>query len=136
MDEMLKKASERFYQEFNQMYSKAATEEKWTKECVENMKNLLKCIYYADVIVAMHGGEEDNYDQRNWSGARSRNAQGQFSRNGSYSYGGYPMSSGRRYSYDDERMNAIDRIRGMMDNESNGEVRMALERAMHELNMR
>lgn len=140
MDDIMKKARERFYSEFTQIYSKSASEEKWSKECVEIMKNLLKSIYYIDVIDAMQNPEEyDNGYSRNSyeqgrSNARGRNAMGQYT---SRDWGNGGMS-GRRYygSYNDERVAAMDRLQGLMNTESNSEVIMALQNAMNELNMR
>lgn len=141
MDELMKKARDRFYSEFTQMYSEAAPKDKWPKECVETMKDLLKCIYYCDVLEAMHQEQQYGEDRgssytggNGYSSAQRRNAMGQFSRNGSYN--SYPTSGRRYYSYDDERHSVMDRLQRMMDGESNEEVRMALQNAMAELNMR
>ena len=140
MDDLMSKARDRFYSEFNQMYSKAATEEKWSKDCVETMKNLLKCIYYVDVIDAMHNPEEydsDAYSRHSYamgrSGAQHRDSMGRYaSRDGGYGV------SGRRYynSYDEDRHAAMDRLQALMNTESNNEVRMALQNVMNEMNMR
>lgn len=146
MDEkMLSKACERFSSEFEQMFNKASAKQDWPKECVETMKDLLKCIYYCEVLEAMHNPEEYSGNSYGYDGgtssAQRRNSMGQFSRNGSYAMGrggnsGYPMSGRRYYSYDDERHSAMDRLRNMVNNESNEEVRMALQNAMNELSMR
>lgn len=139
MDEMLNKACERFYSEFTQMYSEAAPKDKWPKECVETMKDLLKCIYYCKVINAMEGGEYPSENGNSFAGgysggyseysgynpgnsmAQNRNVRGQFSRNSMASGGRRSYNS----SYDDGRRNAIAE-----------EARMALQNALAELDMR
>ena len=134
MDDIMKKARERFYSEFTQMYSKSASEEKWSKDCVEIMKNLLKCVYYIDVLDAMHNPDEYDSGYSNNSYARGRNSMGRYT---SHDWGTGGMS-GRRYynSYNDDRMATMERLQNLMNNESNGEVRMALQNAMNELSMR
>lgn len=136
MDEkMLSKACERFSSEFEQTFNKASAKQDWPKECVETMKDLLKCVYYCEVLEAMHNPEEYSGNSYGYDGgmssAQRRNSMGQFSRNS-----GYPMSGRRYYSYDDEKHRAMDRLRNMVNNESNEEVRMALQNAMNELSMR
>ena len=149
MDDLMKKACERFYSEFTQMYSEAASKDKWTKDCVETMKDLLKCIYYCEVIEAMHNPEE--YEREAGFSTQKRNSMGQFSRtggnmsyrggngnggNGGYS-GMYPMSTRRFYSYDDGgHQAAMSRLQSIMNNEPNEEVRMLLQDAMNEISMR
>ena len=151
MDESMKKTRERLMDEFRQ----ASSAEKWTKDCVEMMKNLLKAIYYIDVISAMDEGNEypgseympgpgNSYTR----GRQNRNAMGQFSRTGMNNGSGhYPMyymnsynngyrngMSGRRY-YDDEMGNIVHKLEHMMDNEMNPEKRMALQEILGELQM-
>ncbi len=146
MDETMKKARERFYSEFTQMFSKAASKEDWSKDCVEIMKDLLKSIYYIDVLDAMHNPEEydENYSRNGYdrgynsydqgrSNARGRDSMGRFTSRD----GGYGMSGRHFYgSYNDDRMATMERLQGLMNNEPNNEVRMALQNAMNELNMR
>lgn len=156
MEDSMKKARERFMDEFRQ----ASSAEKWSKECVELMKNLLKCVYYIDVTDAMeNGGEYPGSEYMDGSGAsyarggQRRNAMGQYSRTGSYDRydnrmnngsGMYPMSgryyrddgmSGRRY-YDDEMGNAIHMLERMKNTETNPDKRMAIQEIMDELHMR
>jgi len=137
MDDLMKKASERFYSEFTQMYSEAASKDKWTKDCVETMKDLLKCIYYCEVIEAMQNPEEYTNERGGYS-TQKRNSMGQFSRTGGYSNGNmYPMSTRRYYSYDDGgHQSAMNRLQTIMNNEPNEEVRMLLQDAMNEIRMR
>lgn len=138
MDDLMNKARERFYSEFSQMYSKAATEEKWSKDCVETMKNLLKCVYYIDVLDAMHNpeGYDESYTRGPYgiarSGAQHMDSMGRYTSRD----GGYGMSGRRYYSYDDERHATMDRLQNLMNNEPNAEVRMALQNVMNEMNMR
>lgn len=142
MDESMKKTRERLMDEFRQ----ASSAQTWTKECIEMMKNLLKSVYYIDVICAMEDGNDypgsDYMPETGASFARGgqhRNTMGQYSRNGSYdnrSY--YPMSygmSGRRY-YDDEMGSAVHELERMMNSEGNPEKRMALQRILDDLRMR
>lgn len=145
MDESMKKTRERLMDEFRQ----ASSAEKWTKDCVEMMKNLLKAIYYIDVISAMDEGNEypgseympgsgNSYAR----GRQNRNSMGQYTRSGTYpmnymnSYNnGYRNNmSGRRY-YDDEMGNIVHKLEHMMDNEMNPEKRMALQDIIGELQM-
>ena len=54
MEEFMMKARERYLDEFNRVSS----QDKWDVSCVELMKNLLKCVYYVDVICAMDEGND------------------------------------------------------------------------------
>ena len=145
MDESMKKTRERLMDEFRQ----ASSAEKWTKDCVEMMKNLLKAIYYIDVISAMDEGNEypgSEYmpDSGNSyaRGRQNRNSMGQYTRSGNYpmnymnSYNnGYRNNmSGRRY-YDNEMGNIVHKLEHMMNNEMNPEKRMALQDIIGELQM-
>ena len=151
MGEDMKKTRERLENEFCQISSN----EKWTKESLEMMKDVLKSMYYIDVICAMKDGEEypgSSYMPPANSYAMSsqrRTSMGQYSRNGSYDNGGrmsgnYPMYGGYSYgyrngmsgrrSYDDERDHAVHQLHQMMENEQNDEVRMAIQAAINELN--
>lgn len=152
MDDSMKKTRERLMDEFRQ----ASSAQTWTKECIEMMKNLLKNVYYIDVICAMEDGNEypgSEYMPETGAsfarGGQRRNSMGQYSRNGSYdnrgySYGHYPMNygmyrdggmSGRRY-YDDEMGSAVHELEQMMNNEANPEKRMALQKILDDLRMR
>ena len=140
MDNMMN-ARERFVSEFDQMYSKVAPEDKIPKECVEIMKDLLKCIYYIDAIDGMapgFDGEDDGYS-RNYrsnrgysnSGYSGRSYDGGYSGRRRDSMGRFSRNSGR--SYDDEKRNAMNRLYEMMNNEPYEEVRMAIQSVMREL---
>lgn len=144
MDESMKKARERLMDEFRQ----ASSAEKWSKECIELMKNLLKSVYYIDVICAMEDGEDypgsDYMPDRSYArSAQRRNAMGQYSRNGSY--GAYPSNSyngsyrrdgmsSRKY-YDNEMGNAIHKLEHMMETEMNPEKRMAIQEILNDIQM-
>lgn len=131
MEESMKKVRERLEDEFRQV----SASEKWDTGNVEMMKNLLKSMYYIDVICAMKNGED--YPGSEYMPAMSyargghrRNALGQYS----YASGHYPMSS-RRY-YDDEMGNVIHKLEYMMDNEMNPEKRKAIQDVLNEIQMR
>lgn len=126
MEECMRKTRNRLEDEFNHLSS----EDKWTFELIENMKNVLKSIYYIDVICAMKDGEDyPGSDYMNRSYAR-----GGMSRRSYDNYRDYDdmRGSGRRY-YDGEKENAINKMRMMMDSEQNPEVRMAIQNAIREL---
>lgn len=148
MDESMKKTRERLMDEFRQ----ASSAQTWTKECVEMMKNLLKSVYYIDVITAMEDGGDypgSDYmpDAVSYArGGQHRNAMGQYSRNGydNRGSGTYPMMypytyrggmSGRRY-YDDEMGNAVHKLQHMMDNEMNPDKRMMMQEILDMIQVR
>lgn len=137
MEEQMHKTRERLEKEFKEISSC----EKWTTDILTKMKDVLKSMYYIDVISAMkEGGEypgsEEMANYRTFdsmSGAQRRNAMGQFSKNGmsgTYPMNGYyPMNtfdrgyydgdrnggmSGRRY-YDSEKDHAIQELRRKID---------------------
>jgi hypothetical protein len=127
MEVQMKKTRERLEEEFNQISSM----EKWTKESLETMKNILKSIYYIDVICAMQDGNGEEYSGMSYArGGRRGNSAGSYSYNGPYY--SRPSMSGKRY-YDDERNHAIDKLHRMMESAGNEEVRMAIQNALGEL---
>jgi len=148
MEDSMKKARERFMDEFRQ----ASSAEKWSKECVELMKNLLKSVYYIDVIDAMeNGGQYPGSEYMDGSGAsyarggQRRNAMGQYSRTGSYDQydnrmnngsGTYPYTMSGRYYRDDEMGNVVHMLERMKNSEMNPEKRMAIQEVLEDLRMR
>ena len=166
MDESMKKARERFEDEFKQ----ASSSEKWDVDNVDLMKNLLKSMYYIDVICAMKDGNDypgsEYMPAMSYArGGQRRNAMGQYSRNGSYDgrgygdgysydmgndgrgsgyYPMYPMNSYDNYRggmsgrryYDDERGNAVHKIEHMMETEMNPEKRKAMQDILGVIQMR
>lgn len=153
MDESMKKTRERLMDEFRQ----ASSAEKWSKECIELMKNLIKTVYYIDVDSAMENGGEypgsEYMPDASFARGQRRNAMGQYSRNGSYdgrmnnggSYGMYPMNyyddsyrmggmSGRRY-YDNEMGNIVHDLKHMLETEMNPEKRMAIQEFLGKVQM-
>lgn len=147
MDESMKKARERLMDEFRQ----ASSAKDWTKECVELMKNLLKSVYYIDVICAMdegsgYPGEEYIGSGTSYArGGQRRNAMGQYTsgrryyddmNRGSGTYPTmYPYMSGRRY-YDDDMGNVVHKLEHMMETEMNPEKRMAIQEVLSSIQMR
>lgn len=137
MVDLMMKARDKFESEFEQMYTKIASEDKIPKDCVEIMKDLLKCIYYIDAIEGMASGFEDADDgysrsymplyRRSYDmmpsnvgySNRKRDSMGRFSR------------AGR--SYDSGRRDAMNRLHEMMNSEPNEEVRMAIQSVIREL---
>lgn len=112
MGEQMRKTRERLEEEFKHISSN----EVWTDKSIETMKNVLKSMYYIDVICAMKDGDEypgSDYMRK------------------SYAPHHYGMS-GRRY-YDDEKHNATQKLYRMMESEENGEVRAAIQSAIREL---
>lgn len=142
--DMMMKARERFVSEFEQMYSKVSSEEKIAKECIEIMKDLLKCVYYIDAIEGMASGFEGEdegysrgYSNRNYmsrgydGGYSSRSYDGGYSGRRRDSMGRFSRTGGR--AYDDPKRNAMNRLHEMMNSEPNEEVRMAIQSVMREL---
>ena len=127
MGEHMKKTRERLEEEFKHISSN----ETWTKDSLETMKNILKSMYYIDVICAMKDGEE--YPGSEYMGkSYSMSRRGRDNYYDGWSYDNRGGMSGRRY-YDDERQNATQKLYQMMNNEQNNEVRMAIQKAIHEL---
>lgn len=123
MGEHMKRTRDRLEEEFKHISSN----ETWTKDSLETMKNILKSMYYIDVICAMKDGE--SYPGSEYMGMSYA------TRHGGNGYSYRPNMngmSGRRY-YDDERENAKQRLYAMMENEPNNDVRMAIQNAIREL---
>ena len=140
--DMMMKARDRFMSEFEQMYSKVSSEEKITKECVETMKDLLKCVYYIDAIEGMASGFDSDADgySRGYTNNRgympryssdSRSYDDRYSGRRRDSMGRFSRTGGR--SYDDEKRNAMNRLHDLMNSEPNEEVRMAIQNVIREL---
>lgn len=137
MAENKKKDIDRFWSEYEEISSK----EKWDVNDLEKMKNLLKCIYYKEVICAMDEASEDGYEYR---GMPSRSyARGNPRHNpntGRFMSGSYPMNdnyyddgmSGRRY-YDDggAKQMALHRFESIAEAERDPELREAMKELMH-----
>lgn len=132
MGENKKKDLERFWSEYDQVSSK----DKWTKDDIELMKNLLKCLYYKKVVCAMDEAEE--YDEGDYAsgmsyasrGPRRNMNTGRYMPSGS---GAYPMNGpyydnrpDRRY-YDDQKQMAIHRFESMAEAERDPEMRAAMQ---------
>ena len=116
---------EKFEADYEKIFSKGV----WTREDIENMKDLKKLEYYIKVIDAMDGGEgypgseymED--DKRSYArGMMHRRPNGQF-------------ASGKMY-YDNEKEDAIHKLHKVMDSESNPKFKMAIQEAIHMLEAR
>ncbi len=129
MEERDKRLIEKLEADFH----KLSSQEGWTKEDLEKMKDLQKLMYYMEVRCAMKKGQGypgsdymDDYGHTSYAMSQTQRFP--------MGYQGYNMS-GRRY-YDDERSNAIGYLQRMHSNEQNPEMRMALERAIRELEMR
>lgn len=122
MEEHMHKTRERLEKEFKEISSC----DKWNTDMLTKMKDILKSIYYIDVIDAMNNGgdypgSEELMNYRSYDNGMSgqrRNAMGQFSRNGmsgTYPMNSYPMNTyGRRY-YDSEKDHAIQELRRKID---------------------
>lgn len=108
MDAKTHKLIEKYEQDFEKISSK----EGWEPKDVEMMKDLQKLMYYLEVRCAMKEADDD------WPRSRSR---------GSGYYG--HMGSGRRY-YDDGKMHVARRLRTMMENEDDPEMRMAMQEVL------
>lgn len=131
MGDQMKHARERLENEFRQISSN----DTWTKDSIEMMKNTLKSMYYIDVICAMKESGKDDYSGYSYATRPShRYYDYDYDRNYDRSYDrGYSRGgSGRRY-YDDEKDHAKMKLHQMMDNEQNEEVRMAIRSAIAEL---
>jgi len=145
MEENTKKLIEKFEGDFQTLSSKNA----WTPEDLTRMKDLQKLMYYLEVRCAMKEGQEypgeqymdeRSYDSRSYRGMPNRSpSTGRFTSGRSYE-GGYNMGnsygmSGRHY-YDDDKLHAVNDLRRMHQNEQNPEVKMVIERAINDLEMR
>ena len=129
MDESMKKTRERLMDEFRQ----ASSAEKWSKECIELMKNILKSIYYIDVVSAMSNGNEypgsDYMPSSSYANDISR-------RNGMSRYGktnSYRNTMSSRMYYDDELAGISTRLERMMDTEMNPDRRAAIQDVLYKL---
>lgn len=136
MGENWKKTRERLENEFAQVSST----EKWDTALLEKMKNILKSMYYIDVICAMKEGEEFSggeqlmnmgmsYARGNQGGRMGRGSMG-----GRGGYGYYPMDGGygygnRRY-YDDDKKHALRRFETMMNSEDDPEMRNIMQEVL------
>lgn len=122
MEEHMHKTRERLEKEFKEISSC----DKWNTDMLTKMKDILKSIYYIDVIDVMNNGgdypgSEELMNYRSYDNGMSdqrRNAMGQFSRNGmsgTYPMNSYPMNTyGRRY-YDSEKDHVIQELRRKID---------------------
>ena len=136
MEDAMKKQLERYQAEFEQKYNKPT----WSREDVENMKDLKKLEYYTEVLCAMREGNpypgSDYVEQRGMSYANQHRSPV----TGRYTSGYGPMyydggMSGRRY-YDNERMNAVDDLRRIHQMTQDPETKMAIEQAIRNLEVR
>lgn len=152
MGDYMMKTRDRLEEEFNQISSS----DTWSRDTVEDMKNILKSIYYIDVICAMNSGDEyvpeyrNSYSQNNRGSGRSYNMWngggyspinmnqrrsyrgGNSYGNGYGNGGGNNGMSGRRY-YDQEKDNAVQKLQQMMETENNEELRNAIQHVIEEL---
>lgn len=121
---------QKLLEKFEADFDKISSCEGWTKEQVEMMKDLQKLMYYIEVRNAMKEGSESNWDSRGYGTGHTGRSGWNYSNRymPSHDTSGY----GRRY-YDSEKDNAISRLHYMMENESNPELRMALQSAIREL---
>lgn len=140
-------------EKFEADYDKIASKEIWDPSDITKMKDLQKLMYYLEVRCAMKdGGDYPGSEHMNRSSYTGRTYT-----DGNRGSGHYPMDggpwyydngnnmsgrryydggmSGRRY-YDDERSNAIEHLRQMMNTEGNQDRRMALQSAMRMLEER
>lgn len=143
MDMEHKKQIEKFQHDYDEIFSKGA----WDPQQVCLMKDLQKLMYYIEVRDAMKEGSEDNWDpdKRSYRGGQPRNpSNGQYMPRGGS--GHYPMgdyyydnigASGRRY-YDNnaDKEDALNRMRRILETETNPEARNAIQMAIHELEMK
>lgn len=152
------KLIDKFSEDFYQLSSR----EGWTKEDLENMKNLQKLMYYIEVRCAMKDELEDEEDEEEMEYSRSYNdgrsygsryydGGNMYGRGGGYSngrsgrygrtgvrrsngssYGGGMPYNSRRY-YDNEKENSMNDLRQMISMEQDPEKRSMLENIMHSL---
>lgn len=149
-------------EKFDADYSKIYSQDGWTKEDIEMMKDLQKLMYYIEVRCAMKDGADypgeqymddmsyNGYDSRSYDGYDNSYARGGYGRGGMgrsmAMQNGRPMPygrngmygngmSGRRY-YDGEKENAMNDLRRMMSMEQDPEKRSMIESAIHALEMK
>lgn len=157
MGEADKKLIEKFEEDFHKISSKDG----WTREDIENMKDLEKLMYYMEVRCAMKEGgeypgseymERAGYDTRQYMGHgmqyasrnQSRDSMGRYNdsgynNRGQYNSGGrygYSMPMPNRMYYGSERENSVNELRRMAEMEQNPEAREAMEHAMRILEMK
>lgn len=152
------KMVEKFDADYNKIYS----QDGWTKEDIEMMKDLQKLMYYIEVRCAMKDGGEypgeqymdetsynsydsryyDGYDNNSYTrggygrGNMGRSMTMQYGRPMSYGRNGYGNGmSGRRY-YDGEKEKAMSDLRRMMSMEQDPEKQAMIESAIHALEMK
>lgn len=140
MGDMMKRQIEKFEADYDQIAAKGS----WNKDEIEMMKDLQKLMYYLEVRCAMKEGGEypgsEYMDKQSYDMAHSY-ARGQMRNpmNGRYmSYGrsgSYPMYYDRRY-YDSEKENAVHELHHMMDSKTDPEIKMAIQSAIHDLEMK
>lgn len=156
------KQVEKFDADYNKIYS----QDGWTKEDVEMMKDLQKLMYYIEVRCAMKdGGEypgEQYMDEMSYNGYDSRSYDGGYDNSyarGSYGRGnmgggrsmimqnGRPMMysrngmynngmSGRRYYDSGEKENSLNDLRRMASMEQDPEKRSMIENAIRVLEVK
>ena len=154
------KQVEKFDADYNKIYS----QDVWTKEDIEMMKDLQKLMYYIEVRCAMKDGADypgeqymdemgyngNGYDSRSYDGYDNSYARGGYGRGNMgrsmAMQNGRPMPygrngmygngmSGRRY-YDGEKDKAMSDLRRMMSMEQDPEKQAMIESAIHALEMK
>ena len=117
-------------------FDKCAAKEGWTPQEICLMKDLEKIMYYIEAREALKNGQQGGYNDEFASGARGRRSYDGYSGrgNGSGMYYDDGMS-GRRY-YDDEKEHSVRRLRNLMENETNHEVKMAIQNVLRQLETR
>lgn len=114
-------------------FDKYAAKDGWTPQEVCLMKDLEKIMYYIEVRDAMKQGQNvGSNDYEFASGMRGRRSYDGYPNRGMYYDDGM---SGRRY-YDDEKEHSVRRLRNLMENETNHEVKMAMQNVLHQLETR
>lgn len=136
-------SDKKLIEEFEADFHKIASQEGWSKEDLEKMKDLQKLMYYMEVRCAMKEGQD--YPGSDYMDSYARGPMRNVNTGRFMSHSGYPMSyynrhneyemSGRRY-YDDEKMSVVNTLRRMHQTEQNPETKMALERVIGDLEMR
>lgn len=157
MGENMHKQIEEFQRDYDKIFEKG----KWEACDYTTMKDLQKLMYYIEVRDAMKNGGEypgsEYMDQNSYArGNQMRSpSTGRFMSHG-FS-GTYPMNngpwyyddgrmSGRRYYddgymsgrnyYDGQKEDAIHKLHKVMDSENNPEFKMAVQEAIHTLEMK
>lgn len=132
MGDMMKRQIEKFEADYDQIAAKGS----WSKDEIEMMKDLQKLMYYLEVRCAMKEGGE--YPGSEYMDKRSYDMAHSYARGHN---GTYPMyydnmgMSGRRY-YDSEKENAVHELHRMMDSKTDPEVKMAIQSAIRNLEMK